>query len=119
ELLGAFREFKALWDPDWKMNPGKVVEPYQPEENLRLGVDYKPWSPDTHFSFTEDKGRMNHALLRCVGVGRCRRLDGGTMCPSYQVTREEEHSTRGRARLLFEMFNGESIPSSWQNETVK
>jgi Fe-S oxidoreductase len=62
---------------------------------------------------------MNHAALRCVGVGRCRRLDSGTMCPSYQVTREEEHSTRGRARLLFEMFEGETVPSSWQNEAVK
>jgi Fe-S oxidoreductase len=62
---------------------------------------------------------MNHAVLRCVGVGRCRRLDGGTMCPSYQVTREEEHSTRGRARLLFEMFEGETIVSSWRNEAVK
>ena len=119
ELMTAFREFKALWDPQWKMNPGKVVLPYQPDENLRLGADYAPWNPETHFQFAEDHGRMNHAVLRCVGVGRCRRLDGGTMCPSYQVTREEEHSTRGRARLLFEMFEGETIPSSWRNEAVK
>jgi Fe-S oxidoreductase len=119
ELIGAFREFKSLWDPDGKMNPGKVVDPYMPDENLRLGADYKPWAPQTHFQFTEDDGRMNHAILRCVGVGRCRRLDSGTMCPSYQVTREEEHSTRGRARLLFEMFEGEAIPSDWRNEAVK
>jgi FAD/FMN-containing dehydrogenase/Fe-S oxidoreductase len=119
ELMNAFREFKALWDPEWKMNPGKLVVPYQPDENLRLGADYAPWNPDTHFQFPEDQGRMNHAVLRCVGVGRCRRLDGGTMCPSYQVTREEEHSTRGRARLLFEMFEGETVPSSWRNEAVK
>ena len=119
ELIGAFREFKSLWDPDWKMNPGKVVTPYFPDENLRLGADYRPWTPDTHFSFAEDEGRMSHALLRCVGVGRCRRLDGGTMCPSYQVTREEEHSTRGRARLLFEMFQGEATPRDWRNEHVK
>jgi FAD/FMN-containing dehydrogenase/Fe-S oxidoreductase len=119
ELIGAFREFKALWDPEWKMNPGKVVLPYQPDENLRLGADYAPWNPETHFDFTDDHNRMNHAVLRCVGVGRCRRLDGGTMCPSYQVTREEEHSTRGRARLLFEMFEGETVPSSWRNEAVK
>jgi FAD/FMN-containing dehydrogenase/Fe-S oxidoreductase len=119
ELMNAFREFKALWDPEWKMNPGKLVLPYQPDENLRLGADYAPWNPETHFDFTEDHGRMNHAVLRCVGVGRCRRLDGGTMCPSYQVTREEEHSTRGRARLLFEMFEGETVPSSWRNEAVK
>jgi FAD/FMN-containing dehydrogenase/Fe-S oxidoreductase len=119
ELITAFRELKALWDPDGKMNPGKVVSPYNPDENLRLGADYAPWSPKTHFAFAEDEGRMSHAVLRCVGVGRCRRLDGGTMCPSYQATREEEHSTRGRARLLFEMFQGHSIPSSWRNEAVK
>jgi FAD/FMN-containing dehydrogenase/Fe-S oxidoreductase len=119
ELMNTFREFKALWDPDWKMNPGKLIVPYEPDENLRLGADYEPWNPSTHFQFEEDHGRMNHAVLRCVGVGRCRRLDGGTMCPSYQVTREEEHSTRGRARLLFEMFEGETVPSSWRNEAVK
>ncbi|HEV7764177.1 MAG TPA: FAD-binding and (Fe-S)-binding domain-containing protein [Thermoanaerobaculia bacterium] len=119
ELMEAFREFKSLWDPEWKMNPGKLILPYQPDENLRLGTDYAPWNPETHFQFTEDHGRMNHAVLRCVGVGRCRRLDGGTMCPSYQVTREEEHSTRGRARLLFEMFEGKTVPSSWRNEAVK
>jgi FAD/FMN-containing dehydrogenase/Fe-S oxidoreductase len=119
ELLVAFREFKSLWDPEGKMNPGKVVDPYMPDENLRLGADYRPWAPETHFQFAEDEGRMNHAVLRCVGVGKCRRLDGGTMCPSYQVTREEEHSTRGRARLLFEMFEGKVVPNSWRNEAVK
>jgi FAD/FMN-containing dehydrogenase/Fe-S oxidoreductase len=119
ELMTAFAEFKALWDPDGKMNPGKLIGAYEPDENLRLGANYQPWNPETHFAYAEDHGRMNHAALRCVGVGRCRRLDGGTMCPSYQVTREEEHSTRGRARLLFEMFEGKTIPSSWQNEAVK
>jgi FAD/FMN-containing dehydrogenase/Fe-S oxidoreductase len=119
ELMTAFREFKALWDPDWKMNPGKVITPYEPDENLRLGSGYAPWKPETHFAFEEDHGQMSHAVLRCVGVGRCRRLDGGTMCPSYMVTREEEHSTRGRAHLLFEMFEGKTIPNSWRNEAVK
>src|SRR5947209_808416 len=119
ELIGAFREFKSLWDPEWKMNPGKVVTPYHPTENLRLGADYRPWSPETHFKFPEDQGRMERAVLRCVGVGKCRRMDGGTMCPSYMATWEEEHSTRGRARLLFEMFQGEEIPADWRNEAVK
>jgi FAD/FMN-containing dehydrogenase/Fe-S oxidoreductase len=119
ELMGAFREFKTLWDPEGKMNPGKLLDPYRLDENLRLGSDYAPWNPKTHFQFPEDHERMNHAVLRCVGVGKCRRLDGGTMCPSYQVTREEEHSTRGRARLLFEMFEGEVTPASWKNEAVR
>src|SRR5204863_1463846 len=81
--------------------------------------DFRPWSPQTHFQFPEDDGRIERAILRCVGVGKCRRIDAGTMCPSFMVTREEEHSTRGRARLLFEMFQGEAIPATWKNEAVK
>ncbi|HVS33153.1 MAG TPA: FAD-binding and (Fe-S)-binding domain-containing protein [Thermoanaerobaculia bacterium] len=119
ELMEAFREFKSLWDPEWKMNPGKLITPYEPDENLRLGASYAPWEPKTHFHYEDDKGLMSRAVMRCVGVGRCRRLDGGTMCPSYQVTREEEHSTRGRAHLLFEMFQGERVAATWRNETVK
>jgi FAD/FMN-containing dehydrogenase/Fe-S oxidoreductase len=119
ELIEAFNEFKTLWDPQWKMNPGKVVRPYHPTENLRFGADFRPWSPETHFNFPDDEGRMDRAAMRCVGVGKCRRMDGGTMCPSFMVTREEEHSTRGRARLLFEMFEGKVIPASWNNEAVK
>jgi FAD/FMN-containing dehydrogenase/Fe-S oxidoreductase len=119
ELVGAFREFKSLWDPEWKMNPGKVVTPYHRTENLRLGADYRPWSPQTHFQFPEDEGRMDRAILRCVGVGKCRRMEAGTMCPSFMATREEEHSTRGRSRLLFEMFQGEAIPDDWKNDAVK
>jgi FAD/FMN-containing dehydrogenase/Fe-S oxidoreductase len=119
ELIGAFREFKSLWDPEWKMNPGKVVTPYHPTENLRLGADFRPWSPNTHFQFPDDEGRIERAVMRCVGVGKCRRMEAGTMCPSFMATREEEHSTRGRARLLFEMFQGETIPDNWKNDTVK
>jgi FAD/FMN-containing dehydrogenase/Fe-S oxidoreductase len=119
ELVQAFNEFKSLWDPEWKMNPGKVVMPYHPTENLRLGADFEQWSPETHFHFPDDNGRIDRAVGRCVGVGKCRRMDGGTMCPSFMVTREEEHSTRGRARLLFEMFEGKVIPASWNNEAVK
>src|SRR5581483_11990709 len=119
KLIEAFREFKSIWDPDWKMNPGKVVTPYHPTENLRLGASFNPWSPKTHFKFPEDDGRLDRAVMRCVGVGECRRMDGGTMCPSYMATHEEEHSTRGRAHLFFEMFEGQEIPSSWRNEAVK
>ncbi|HXH41444.1 MAG TPA: FAD-binding and (Fe-S)-binding domain-containing protein [Thermoanaerobaculia bacterium] len=119
ELVQAFNEFKSLWDPEWKMNPGKVVMPYHPTENLRLGAGFDQWSPQTHFQFPEDDGRIDRAVTRCVGVGKCRRIDGGTMCPSFMVTREEEHSTRGRARLLFEMFEGKTIPANWNNEAVK
>ncbi|HTE91823.1 MAG TPA: FAD-linked oxidase C-terminal domain-containing protein [Terriglobales bacterium] len=119
ELVQAFREFKSLWDPEWKMNPGKVVEPYRLDENLRLGADYHPWEPKTHFQFPEDHGSLPQATLRCVGVGKCRQYDGGVMCPSFRVTREEEHSTRGRAHLLWEMTKGDVIRDGWHNHDVK
>jgi Fe-S oxidoreductase len=119
ELLQAFREFKNIWDPAWKMNPGKVVEPYKMDENLRLGAAYEPWQPETHFQFPDDHGSLAHATLRCVGVGKCRRDEGGVMCPSFRVTRDEEHSTRGRAHLLWEMAQGEVIRDGWRDEVVK
>ncbi len=119
ELMQAFREFKALWDPDWKMNPGKVVEPYKLDENLRLGANYRPWEPQTHFQFPEDHGSLANATLRCVGVGKCRQYESGVMCPSFRVTREEEHSTRGRAHLLWEMTKGDVIQDGWRDQHVK
>ena len=118
ELVQAFREFKALWDPEWKMNPGKIVDPYRIDENLRLGTDYQPADPETHFHFLKDEGSFNQATLRCVGVGECRRQKEGTMCPSYRATMEELHSTRGRARVLFEMMQGEVITDGWKSEAV-
>ncbi len=123
ELIEAFREFKSIWDPDWKMNPGKVVDPYRIDENLRLGADYHPWEPETYFKFPEDHGNFSHAALRCVGVGKCRRENGegeqDTMCPSYMVTREEMHSTRGRTHLLWEMMHGDVIRDGWRDEHIK
>jgi FAD/FMN-containing dehydrogenase/Fe-S oxidoreductase len=119
ELMQAFREFKALWDPEWKMNPGKLVEPYKLDQNLRLGAGFSPWDPKTHFQFPADQGSLARATLRCVGVGKCRQEEGGVMCPSYRVTREEEHSTRGRAHLLWEMTQGEVIKDQWRDQQVK
>ena len=119
ELMQAFHEFKSAWDPAWKMNPGKLIEPYRLDENLRLGANYAPWEPETHFQFPEDHGSLSQASLRCVGVGACRREEGGVMCPSYRATREEEHSTRGRAHLLWEMTQGEVIRDGWRSEELK
>ena len=119
ELMTAFREFKAVWDPENKLNPHKVVDPYLPTENLRLGIDYKPVEPDTHFKFPQDDGSLAKATLRCIGLGACRKRDGGAMCPSYMVTLEEEHSTRGRAHMLFELLQGEVLGRDWHNENVK
>ncbi len=118
-VMAAMREFKRIWDPQWKMNPGKVVDPYRLDENLRLGVDYNPARPSVKFSYRQDGGDFAHATLRCVGIGKCRVPEAKeTMCPSYQVTHEEEHSTRGRARLLFEMLRGETITDGWASTEV-
>ncbi|HET9075787.1 MAG TPA: FAD-binding and (Fe-S)-binding domain-containing protein [Acidimicrobiales bacterium] len=119
ELMKAMREFKRIWDPEWKMNPGKVVDPFRLDQDLKLGVDYNPPRPKTKFAYKEDGGDFAHATLRCVGVGKCRVPEGGqTMCPSYRATREEKHSTRGRARLLFEMLRGEVITDGWKSKEV-
>ncbi|GAA3799065.1 FAD-binding and (Fe-S)-binding domain-containing protein [Streptomyces phyllanthi] len=126
DLVEAFGRVKALFDPENRMNPGKVVAPYRLDENLRLGGDWSPYDPqDLHFRYPDDGGSFAEAANRCVGVGKCRGLtnEGGTvMCPSYQVTREEEHSTRGRARLLFEMLDGHgdsAVRDGWRSEAVK
>jgi FAD/FMN-containing dehydrogenase/Fe-S oxidoreductase len=119
EVMAAFHEFKAIWDPEWKMNPGKIIDAYRLDENLRLGTTYDPPAVKAHFHYPNEGGGFAKATLRCVGVGECRRLDGGTMCPSFRVTREEMHSTRGRAHLLFEMLEGEPLTGGWQDEHVK
>jgi FAD/FMN-containing dehydrogenase/Fe-S oxidoreductase len=118
-LMKAFKEFKAIWDPDGKMNPGKVLDARAVDEDLRVGPAYQPPSLKTHFSYPEDAGSFSMANLRCVGVGKCRRHDSGTMCPSYMATREEEHSTRGRARLLFEMLEGSTVRDGWHSDVVR
>jgi Fe-S oxidoreductase len=115
----AFAEFKAIWDPRSRMNPGKIVDAYQPTENLRIGTGYAPPVEDTHFRYPSDSGNFSRAVLRCVGVGDCRRHDANTMCPSYRATMEERHSTRGRARLLFEMQRGEVLDGGWRNDAVR
>jgi FAD/FMN-containing dehydrogenase/Fe-S oxidoreductase len=125
QIVDAFRELKAIWDPDGKMNPGKIVDPYPIDSNLRLGAAYDPVEPETHFEYPDDHGSFAHATLRCVGVGKCRRTSGegahDVMCPSYMVTRDERHSTRGRAHLLWEMLRGGESPirDGWKDEGVK
>ena len=119
ELMDAFRQFKRAWDPGGRMNPGKLIDAYPPTENLRLGADFKRAEPATHFAFPDDNGSFAKASMRCIGLGECRKDLYGTMCPSYMVTREEEHSTRGRARLLWEMLQGEAIRGGWNDEQVK
>jgi FAD/FMN-containing dehydrogenase/Fe-S oxidoreductase len=142
ELMQAFREFKALWDPDNRMNPGKLIDAvrvYDPIENLRKGhLRHLRWgqSPSAgprqeegagensatsfrpHFAFARDGGSLETATERCVGVGACRNTVGGVMCPSYRATGDEKHSTRGRAHLLWEMLAGSLHAEGFQSETV-
>ncbi|GAA3738725.1 FAD-binding and (Fe-S)-binding domain-containing protein [Salinactinospora qingdaonensis] len=123
ELMAAFAAFKRVFDPDDRMNPGKLVRPdgtspYRLDDNLRFGPEHAPAQPATFFAYPDDEGDFSHAALRCVGVGKCRHDSGGVMCPSYRVTREEEHSTRGRARLLFEMVDGQAITDGWRSTEV-
>ncbi|QIS22087.1 FAD-binding and (Fe-S)-binding domain-containing protein [Nocardia terpenica] len=118
-VIEAFGEVKRLFDPRNRMNPGKVVDPHPLDHDLRQGVDYRPWEPVTHFAFPDDSHRLGTAAARCVGVGKCRSDSGGVMCPSYRATREEEHSTRGRARILFEMLRGEVITDGWRSAEVR
>ena len=119
DMLKAFQEFKEIWDPEWKMNPGKLINPYRVDEHLRLGISWDPPSVKTHFQYADDNFSFAQATERCVGAGVCRQLESGTMCPSYMVTLEEKHSTRGRARLLGEMIRGETIKDGWNSVDVK
>ncbi|MGN6663065.1 MAG: FAD-binding and (Fe-S)-binding domain-containing protein [Solirubrobacterales bacterium] len=119
ELVGAFEEFKRIWDPGNRMNPHKVVDPYPIVSNMKLGTGYSPPQVKTHFAFGEDGGSFAHAALRCVGAGKCRNAQTGTMCPSFSVTKDEEHTTRGRARILYEMLEGQTIRDGFRSEDVK
>jgi FAD/FMN-containing dehydrogenase/Fe-S oxidoreductase len=126
DVVRLFRDLKRLFDPENRMNPGKVIEPAPLDAHLRLGGHWAPRQDEPlFFGFPDDGGSFTQAANRCVGVGKCRKHenDGGTvMCPSYQVTREEQHSTRGRARLLFEMLDGHGdspIRDGWRSTEVR
>ncbi len=116
ELVAAFREFKSIWDPQGRMNPGKVVDPLPLDADLRPALLLA--NPTTIFGLPDDGGSLARAVARCVGVGKCRRESGGAMCPTFQATHEERHSTRGRARLLWEMLEGEALTDLWRSDAV-
>ena len=118
KLMEGLRRFKRVWDPENRMNPGKLIDANEVHEDLRLGADYAPWQPKLHFAMESDGGSMASAALRCVGVGACRKTDAGTMCPSFMATGEEIHSTRGRAHLLWELMQGEVLDGGWQSPEV-
>ena len=118
DLIDAFREFKRAFDPDFRMNPGVIVDPHPLDSHLKLDGNYSPRKVVTHFDFSVEGG-LAGAALKCVGLGKCRKTDAGTMCPSYMATRDETHSTRGRARLIFEALNGNLLTGGFTDPAVK
>ncbi|WP_405925058.1 FAD-binding and (Fe-S)-binding domain-containing protein [Streptomyces sp. NBC_00035] len=130
EMVALFERVKGVWDPDDLLNPGMLVRPHRLDENLRFAV--LPREPvDVAFGYPADGGDFSAAVRRCVGVAKCRTAVGGSgasgssassgdvMCPSFRVTGEEEHSTRGRARLLHEMLAGEVVTDGWRSTEVR
>ncbi|ASJ72613.1 Anaerobic glycerol-3-phosphate dehydrogenase subunit C [Granulosicoccus antarcticus IMCC3135] len=116
-LMEAFRQFKSIWDPQRRMNPGKLIDAYRMDENLRFGPDYQRPDISTTLNFVEDLGGFARSSERCIGMGKCR-SQSGAMCPSYQASGEERYSTRGRAHLLHELVRGELITDGWDNPDI-
>ena len=119
EAYGLFEDVKAAWDPRGALNPNVIVDPPPIDADLRHHGAHSRRHVATLFGFPEDGGSFAQATRRCVGVGKCRQTGGGVMCPSFQVTREEQHSTRGRAHMLFEMLEGDVVTDGWRSEEVR
>jgi FAD/FMN-containing dehydrogenase/Fe-S oxidoreductase len=123
ELIGAFEKFKAAWDPTNRLNPGKVVQPFRMDENLRFGPDYTRSNITSQLHYAKDVSSdstgtgFGRAMERCIGMGKCRSATGA-MCPSFQATGNEAYSTRGRAHLLHELVRGEVIKDQWANKDI-
>ena len=121
EMVALFERVKGVWDPDDLLNPGMLVRPAPLDSGLRFSV--LPREPvDVAFGYPSDGGDFSAAVRRCVGVAKCRTTSvsgSGVMCPSFRATGAEEHSTRGRARLLHEMLAGEVVTDGWRSEEVR
>ena len=117
KLMEGFRRLKRAFDPDNRMNPGNIVDSPGILENLRYGVEYTTWSPVTMLDFSNEGG-FAAAVEMCNGVGQCRKSLEGTMCPSYMATRDEEHSTRGRANALRAVLSGRMAPREFTGQRL-
>ncbi len=118
DLIDAFRAFKLAFDPERMMNPGVIVDPHPLDSHLKLGAKFWPRTVATHFDLAEGGG-IAGAALKCVGIGKCRKTEAATMCPSYMATRDEKHSTRGRARLLLEALSTDLLTAGFGDEALK
>lgn len=123
DVVDLFGEVKRIWDPRRALNPGVIADPAPLTQQLKLlrqpVGSFAGSGPRTAFDYPHDGGSFAVAQRRCVGVAKCRQADGGVMCPSFQVTHDERHSTRGRARLLWEMVQGETITDGWRSTEVR
>ncbi|QKZ20713.1 FAD-binding and (Fe-S)-binding domain-containing protein [Streptomyces chartreusis] len=121
DMVRLFERAKGVWDPDDLLNPGMLVRPAPLDADLRFSV--LPREPvDVAFGYPADGGDFSAAVRRCVGVAKCRTTSAAgpaVMCPSFRATGEEEHSTRGRARLLHEMLAGELVTDGWRSTEVR
>ncbi|MFE7271290.1 FAD-binding and (Fe-S)-binding domain-containing protein [Streptomyces sp. NPDC057623] len=121
QMVALFERAKGVWDPDDLLNPGMLVRPAPLDSNLRFSV--LPREPvDVAFGYPADGGDFSAAVRRCVGVAKCRTTSAtgsAVMCPSFRATGDEEHSTRGRARLLHEMLAGELVADGWRSTEVR
>ena len=119
EAVELFAQVKRIWDPAHVMNPHVIVDPPPFDTGLRQRGVAPTREPLTVLGYASDGGSFAQAQRRCVGIGKCRQDSGGVMCPSYQVTREELHSTRGRAHLLWEMLEGDVVTDGWRSTEVR
>ena len=117
QMLALFEKFKHVFDPERLFNPGVLVWPDATDQGLRMAPGQRTLELTPVHAFSHDKGSMVNAINRCVGVSACR-SETGSMCPSFQITGDEIHSTRGRARLFSEMFRGESIREGFRSTEV-
>ena len=119
EMIPVLRQVKELWDPNYILNPGKIVNPKPIDSDLRFSPSYKIAPVHTEFKWRKEDGYAN-AIDLCNGAGVCRKLSesGGTMCPSYMATTDEKDSTRGRANIFRHVFSGEQ-PEQFESEDLK
>jgi len=117
QVYGALRQVKQLFDPRGLMNPGPIIDPNPMDQDLRFGPEYATPSLPTSYHYRED-GDFARAVEMCTGVGECRKNLAGTMCPSYRATRDEKHSTRGRANGLRLAMSGQLGPDGMGDEKL-
>lgn len=118
-VVAMFEGFKALWDPTGQLNPGVGVRPRPLDEDLRVASPAPALRRHGGLALAPDGGDLARATRRCVGVAACRTESGGVMCPSFRVTHDDRHSTRGRARLLAEMLRGDLVTEGWRSPEVR